>query len=156
MGAYDLDLHAWAQEQADVLRRRSPNELDWDNIAEEIESLGGQVRWELYNRLSVLLTHLLKWREQPGGRCGSWASTIRVQRRDLAKLVRRNPSLKACRDEEFAEAYASARLRASSETFLDEACFPVEPPFTVVQALDPEWLPGDDADGQSSTVSNGS
>ena len=155
MGAYDIDLHAWAQEQADVLRRRSPNELDWDNVAEEIASLGGQVQWELYTRLVVLRTHLLKWREQPGGRCGSWSNTIKVQRRDLAKLIRRSPSLKSCQDEEFAEAYVSARLKASSETFLREETFPPEPPFTLAQALDPDWLPGPPA-SQSSTASNGS
>jgi Domain of unknown function DUF29 len=30
----------WAEQQADVLRRRAANEVDWDNIAEEIEDLG--------------------------------------------------------------------------------------------------------------------
>lgn len=156
MGAYDLDFHAWAADQADVLRRRSSDELDWDNVAEEIASLGGQQQWELYNRLVVLLTHLLKWREQPGGRCGSWSSTIRVQRRDLAKLLRRSPSLRACQDAEFADAYPSARLKASSETFLREDLFPDEAPFTLAQALDPDWLPGASDRDQSSTASNGS
>lgn len=42
MSAYDLDTYAWAREQADALRRRSANEIDWENVAEEIESLGKQ------------------------------------------------------------------------------------------------------------------
>ena len=44
MSAYDLDLHDWAHAQADALRRRSANEIDWENVAEEIESLGKQER----------------------------------------------------------------------------------------------------------------
>ena len=37
---YDDDILAWSERQAEALRRRSANELDWDNIAEEIESVG--------------------------------------------------------------------------------------------------------------------
>ena len=38
--SYESDLYEWTKEQADVLRRRASNALDWDNLAEEIESLG--------------------------------------------------------------------------------------------------------------------
>ena len=43
---YETDLVRWAEEQAALLRRRAAGELvneaelDWTNIAEEIESLG--------------------------------------------------------------------------------------------------------------------
>ena len=37
MSNYELDVNEWTKEQADALRRRAPNELDWDNLAEEIE-----------------------------------------------------------------------------------------------------------------------
>jgi hypothetical protein len=36
---YDSDFALWSERQADALRRRDGNEIDWDNVAEEIESL---------------------------------------------------------------------------------------------------------------------
>lgn len=139
--AYDLDFHAWALAQADALRRRSANEVDWDHLAEELESLGRSDVRELGSRLQVLLVHLLKWRFQPGRRCTSWRHTIRVQRRDLARFLKDSPSLRSLENAEFEEAYASARLLASAETHIPLADFPEAPLFTLEQAADPSWLP---------------
>jgi hypothetical protein len=36
---YDTDVAAWAEQQAGALRRRAANEIDWDNVAEEIEGV---------------------------------------------------------------------------------------------------------------------
>ena len=68
MGAYDKDFHAWAMEQAVLLRAGRLAEVDADNTAEEIESLGRSEKRELVNRLSVLLAHLFKWQLQPSHR----------------------------------------------------------------------------------------
>ena len=38
--AYEADFHAWTREQAARLRDLRPNSIDWENVAEEIESLG--------------------------------------------------------------------------------------------------------------------
>ena len=38
---YGADIVAWAEQQADALRRRAANEIDWENVAEEIESWPG-------------------------------------------------------------------------------------------------------------------
>ena len=65
--SYQSDLYEGTKEQAEALRRRASNELDWDNLAEEIESLGTSQRSEIRARLKVLLAHLLKWRCQPDG-----------------------------------------------------------------------------------------
>lgn len=141
MGKYDLDFHAWAHEQADAARRRSADEIDWDNVAEELESLGKQQASELQSRYVVLLAHLLKWRFQPEKRGNSWRGTINEQRRQIAKHMRKNPSLKSVDEEEFGDAYDAARARASSETDLDEDVFPVEPPFTPEQARADDFWP---------------
>jgi hypothetical protein len=37
---YEQDFFAWTQEQARILRARGTRGLDWDNLAEEIESMG--------------------------------------------------------------------------------------------------------------------
>ena len=145
MGAYDLDFHAWAFAQAEALRRRSANDLDWENIAEEVESLGRQQRSELRKRLVVLLAHLLKWEFQPRRRGRSWTNTIFRQRADLDELLEGNPSLLPARDELFSIAYVRARKEAALTTRLPLETFPESPPFTLAQAIDPDWLPGSDA-----------
>jgi hypothetical protein len=38
---------------ADALRRRAANEIDWQNVAEEIESLARSERQEIRNRLAM-------------------------------------------------------------------------------------------------------
>ena len=144
MGKYDLDFHAWAHEQADAVRRRSANEIDWDNLAEELRSLGNQVEWELFNRYRALLMHLLKWAYQPKGRGRSWRATISEQRRQIARLLRKNPSLKAVEAEEFNDAYTDGRKGAIDETDLPGLIFPEASPFTLEQAKAADFWPEPD------------
>jgi hypothetical protein len=65
---YDRDVLLWSERQANLLRRRAAGEiandadLDWLNIAEEIEAVGVSQRRELRSRLIRLLQHLLKWK----------------------------------------------------------------------------------------------
>ena len=37
---YGRDYYAWVQAQADALRERRIEDVDWENVAEEIEDLG--------------------------------------------------------------------------------------------------------------------
>jgi uncharacterized damage-inducible protein DinB len=60
MSSYDTDLYEWTKEQADALRRRAASALDWDNLAEEIESLAKSDRRQIQSRLEALLIHLLR------------------------------------------------------------------------------------------------
>ena len=90
---YDTDFYAWTQQQAALIAAGAWAQVDRSNIAEEIESLGKQQRQELRNRLSILLAHLLKWEYQSEKRSRSWLSTIRVQRRDLLRLLKDSPVL---------------------------------------------------------------
>ena len=139
---FNADYYTWTKEQADALKRRSANELDWERLAEELDALGASEERELYSRYVVLLTHLLKWIYQPDRRGRSWDNSIQEQRRRIARHLKRNPGLKGSAEaEEFADAYADARLRASSETDLDIDVFPEAPPFTMEQAKDAEWMP---------------
>jgi hypothetical protein len=62
MNAYETDLYEWTRTQADALRRRAANEIDWDNVAEEIESLGRNDRRQIEHRLENLILHLIKWK----------------------------------------------------------------------------------------------
>jgi uncharacterized damage-inducible protein DinB len=71
---YEQDFYQWTQQMATVLRNGHFDQLDIENIAEEIESLGRSDRRELKSRLTVLLMHLLKWHCQPEQRNNSWLS----------------------------------------------------------------------------------
>ena len=141
MGAYDRDFHAWAKEQGELIRSRSADAIDWDNVAEEIESLGRQERGELYSHFVVLPTPLLKRRFPPERRSRSWRTSVVNQRLDIARQLKLSPSLKAVLEEEFGDAYPRARSDAEQQTRLPERTFPPAPPFTLAEALDPDWWP---------------
>lgn len=132
---YDRDFHAWAEQQAALLRTGNVATADIAHIAEEIESMGRSERNELTNRLGVLLAHLLKWRYQPGLRGNSWRLTIREQRRRAGRVLDQNPSLRASLDTILADAYGDAVLAAERETGLPEANFPATCPWSFEQAM---------------------
>lgn len=138
---YDSDFYAWANEQASLLRAGKLSAADIENIAEEIESMGKTEQRELENRLAILLQHLLKWHYQPERRSKSWAATIKVQRRDLTRHLKRNPSLKANLDETIDDAYGDAMLLAVGETDLPESTFPVACPWPFERIMDAEFWP---------------
>jgi hypothetical protein len=138
---YEKDTYTWALQQADALRRRSANEIDWENVAEEIESVGRSEASELRSRYTILLLHLLKWLAQPERRSRSWEASIRVQRRAIADHLGENPGLKSRRDELLARAYFEARLQASAETDLPIEMFSETNPFTLEQAMDDAFWP---------------
>lgn len=140
---YERDFYAWLMEQAEKLRARSHNDLDWDNLAEEIESVGRSERKEVRSRLTLLIHHLLKWQFQPGKRSESWRITISEQRGWFPINAEYSPSLKSYPAEIFDKAYADGRRRAIEETGLSPKMFPTEPPFTAQQALDGAFWPGE-------------
>jgi hypothetical protein len=138
---YDTDFYAWANEQAALLRAGRLSEADIENIAEEIESMGRSEKRELVSRLNVLLLHLLKWRYQPTLRGRSWSLTIEQQRLRLGKHLTDNPSLKSQLDDVIADAYQDARIDAERETHLARSVFPPSCPFTVDEAMNPDFWP---------------
>jgi hypothetical protein len=145
---YETDFYSWTRTQAAGLRRLAERrlnavpDLDWLELADEIEQLSRSLERELYSRYAVLLMHLLKWRFQPGHRCGSWQLTITDQRRELARLLAKNPGLKSKVAAEFADAYEPARLRAMSETGFGDDLFPPGCPWPLDQAVDAAFWPG--------------
>jgi hypothetical protein len=138
---YEEDFYAWTVEQARLLRLGEFSAIDVANIAEEIESMGRSDRRAIESRLTVLLTHLLKWQLQPAMRSPGWSGTIREQRRRIEKLLRESPSLRPFVAETLSEAYAEAREDALEETGLPETDFPAECPFTPDEVLSRSFLP---------------
>jgi hypothetical protein len=139
--AYDEDFYAWTQEQAKLLRSGNLSQIDVENVAEELESMGRSDKREIDSRLEVLLMHLLKWQVQVRQRSPGWSGTIREQRRRITKLLRESPSLRPAIAQLIPEAYLEARDKASDETGLPESMFPTECPFTPDQIMAEDFLP---------------
>ena len=142
---YEIDFYQWTQQQANFLRHQQWHDLDLSNLIEEIESLGRNERQELRNRLSILIGHLLKWEYQPGKRSRSWLATIRIQRRDILKLLNENPSLKSQLEILNSEAYENGRDLASGETNLPFSTFPEQCNYSLDEIVKDSFLPGEPA-----------
>jgi len=138
---YDTDFYAWTQHQAALLRAEEFEAVDWNNLIEEIDSLGKSQRQEVRSRLTILIMHLLKLQYQPARRTRSWRTTISTQRADLEPLLTDNPTLRAHLALLIAEAYPIAVKKAAAETGLDKQTFPVECPWPAAQLLDEEFWP---------------
>ena len=139
---YERDFYAWTQDQAAHLRNIRPNTLDWENLAEEIESLGRTERTEIASRLNILVVHLLKWQFQPEARSYSWRGSIVEQRSRLRRVFRESPSLKTYPAQVLDEEYASARLKAAGETGQPLPTFPEACPYGIHEILDEAFLSG--------------
>ena len=140
-GLYEDDFFEWTRQQAQLLREKRFDDLDLDNLIDEVESVGSSERSEIESRLDVLIAHLLKWKYQPGARSSGWSGTIAEQRRRILRRLKASPSLKSFPAEVFDGCHLSARLLAAKETGIDFTLFPEQPPFTLEQALDDDFLP---------------
>jgi hypothetical protein len=141
---YEDDLFAWTQEQAALLRAHAADAIDWENLAEEIESMGRRDRRELKSRLTVILLHLLKWQAQPDQRGMSWRKTLRTQRREIRDLLQQSPSLRREVPELIRDGYPDAVSDAIDETGMSAGAFPSTCPYGPEEVLDEDHLPAAD------------
>ncbi|HEY8567299.1 MAG TPA: DUF29 domain-containing protein [Beijerinckiaceae bacterium] len=132
---YDGDFYTWSLEQAALLRAGRLSELDLENVAEEIESLGNEQFSKLQSAYRVILMHMLKWDQQPERRTRSWAVSIATQRFDVDDVLRRNPGLKSRLQEALDGAYRRARIEAADQTDLPFKRFSVECPYSVDEVM---------------------
>src|SRR3954447_23023891 len=141
---YDADVYEWSQQQAALLRRRAAGELvneaelDWPNIAEEIESVGNEQLHAVTSLLLQALLHDLKAEAWPlSNYVPGWRAESRRFRGDAA--ARFTPAMRQRLD--LAKIYRRA-LRAMPETIDGQPPLPVPP--TCPVTLD-ELLAEDDA-----------
>lgn len=140
MNAYRTDFYLWTQQQAALLRQGHLSQVDIENIAEEIESMGRNDRRAMGSHLRNILMHLLKWRYQPKRRGISWKSSINSGRDELDVLLADSPSLQPQLPALIVEEYQRARRNAAHETRLSLTTFPEQCPFTIEQ-ITGDWWP---------------
>jgi hypothetical protein len=96
---YDKDFVSWTEQQAAALRAAgrtaSNQQLDWENLAEEIESLGRSERRELRSQIRRIIQHLLKLEHSPATEPQrGWIESIGDSRSEIEALLEESPSLK--------------------------------------------------------------
>ena len=116
-------------------------ELDWENLAEEIESLGRSDRRAVGSAVKVVLEHLLKWRFQPAKRSSSWSDSIEEHRDRILRILEDSPSLASLPAEILEREYRKARRKVLRDTGLSAKSVPTACPFTADQVLDPDFWP---------------
>jgi hypothetical protein len=131
MSLYEQDFYQWIEEQAALLKAGALSQLDVENLIEEVESMGKSQKKELYSRLIILISHLLKWDYQPDQRSKSWKSTILTQRKELKLLLMDNPSLRRLIPEAVNQIFEDSVDFAVDETGLPESAFPETCPYSI-------------------------
>lgn len=147
---YERDFYRWTQRQAAELRRAAGQgsnlPLDWDHLAEEIESLGTRDRRELYSRLVRTIEHLLKLQYAPADAPRRlWTVSVLNQRSDLKAILKDSPSLRRVARERLDQAHEEARdlvERTVPDAELGQwPDLPRTCPYTLEQVLGPEFWP---------------
>jgi hypothetical protein len=115
MSDYDTDILTWSEHQAELLRRRAAGELvneaelDWPNIAEEIEAVGSEQRHAVESLLTNIMQHLLQIAAWPeAGAVPHWRHEIDIWRVQVERRFRRGPKLRADMETELAGLYRDA------------------------------------------------
>jgi hypothetical protein len=137
---YETDFMDWLTQQKLALASRDITAFDWENLAEELDSMGISEKNELKNRLIILLTHLLKWQYQSSKRSIGWFTTIANQRDDLQDILNEKPSLKQYVPDILPKSYRNARREVSAETGLVLSTFSEICPYDIQEILNPEFL----------------
>jgi len=96
---YRQDVYLWSREQSAALRKAasagSNLPIDWENVAEEIESVGNSERLALNSHIVRIIEHLMKLAASPAHdpRRG-WISTILDAQREIEDVLESSPSLR--------------------------------------------------------------
>jgi|SRR6185312_5536455 len=96
---YHQDIYLWSREQSAALRDAAGAKLnlpiDWENVAEEIESVGRSERGSLRSQIRRVLEHLMKLQSSPAQepRRG-WIESIIDARASIEDTLRGSPSLR--------------------------------------------------------------
>lgn len=138
---HDEDFYGWAMAEAQLLKEGKLSELDIDNLIEELQEMGRSEKYQLINRFSILMAHLLKWQFQNELAGHSWKCSIKEQRNKIKRLLQENPSLKPKINESMTHGYVDAVILASKDTGFAEKHFPTQCPYTFEQMMNDEFYP---------------
>ena len=112
---YRRDPFAWSKEQAEALRLRDLEGIDWSNVIEEIESVGQAQRQNWVSHCARAIEHMLAiehCKTATSGNLRHWVKEIRAFRIGMASAIRRNQGLQWEYAEMLADAWTDGRACA--------------------------------------------
>ncbi len=112
---YRRDGYAWAKQQAAALRRRDYERIDWENVIEEIESMGRAERKPWVSNCALALVHMLAiehCKTATPANLEDWEAEIRAFRGAMADAIDASHSLQGEYDEILAMAWKAGRREA--------------------------------------------
>jgi hypothetical protein len=141
---YEQDYHLWLEQTLIQLRSHNFERVDLEHIIEELESLGKREKRAISSYLMRLCEHLLKiqyWDAERERCFRGWHREITNLRIEIAEELESSPSLKLFLEDNFVKQYQNGRKLFLKSSDLAEAQIPIDPEFTLAQALDENWLP---------------
>lgn len=138
---YDTDYNQWIQETVQQLQNRNFDPIDWENLIEELESMGKNDKRALISLLTRLLEHLLKlsyWESEKPRSGNHWSSEIVNFRAQIQTRIEDSPSFRPQMETFYEKAYPVA-LKSVSKLF----SLPPEANISLSQALDEDWFPNE-------------
>ncbi|BAS58683.1 hypothetical protein NIES2135_18080 [Leptolyngbya boryana NIES-2135] len=141
---YDTDYQLWIDQTVAQLKAQEFREIDLENLIEEIESLGRSEKHAMSSYLMRLCEHLLKikyWESERETCFRGWDIEVANFRLQIQELLETSPSLKSFSQDIFSKQYKNGRKLFLKASQLSDKLVPVEPWFTLEQALEEDWLP---------------
>ena len=138
-GLYEHDALAWAEQQADLLRRLAAGErindaVDWPNVIEEVQDVGLSELRSCRSLLRQALVHLLKLHAWPGSQAAAhWRDEVAGFLDDARDHFA--PSMRQRLDLDDLYADASDRVRAATDDAGESRPLPEACPLTLDELL---------------------
>lgn len=142
---YDTDFALWLEKQAIALKNRDINSLDWDNLVEEIESLGNHDKREINSLTYRLLSHLLfycYWTDNRELYLNGWETEIDNFRNDLLALLESKTYYNYFLNQletNYTKALKMANKKVGRSKLYTLPSFPQNCPFTIEEILDEDY-----------------
>ncbi len=112
-GLYFEDVWSWSREQADALRQRRLEAVDWDNVIEEIDDVGNRHSDAWTSHCTNVISHLLKIEHSGSDRdLNRWRKEVEAWRVQMHRKLRKNRGMTGKLAELLQEAWEDGRADA--------------------------------------------
>lgn len=140
---YNKDYHLWLETTIQQLRSREFTHVDWENLLDELESMGKNNRRAVKSLLTRLWEHLLKlryWESEKEYNKNKWKSEITTFRQQIRDELSDSPSLKPYLVEIFPNTYQDAKKVIARLMDKPIQFFPEAPPASSEDVLKEDWF----------------
>ncbi|UXE61014.1 MAG: DUF29 domain-containing protein [Woronichinia naegeliana WA131] len=140
---YEQDYPEWLDITLKQLQNQDLENIDWEHLIEEITALGNEQRRKVESYLLRLLIHLLLydyWKSEKDWSGRGWEKEIDNFRLELDLLLESKVLYNHCA-QILDKIYIKARNNAIRKSELSPKIFPENCPYSLIEILNPEWLP---------------